>query len=68
MDDEDTPVGRVDYVLRAIRVPAGKHKIVMRFDPQSVHVTEAIAYAALALLVLLTLGYVVMGVMKSRKK
>lgn len=68
VDDEDTPVGRVDYVLRAIRVPAGKHKIVMRFDPQSVHATEAIAYAALALLVLLTLGYVVMGVMKSRKK
>ena len=68
VDDEDTPVGRVDYVLRAIRVPAGKHKIVMRFDPQSVHATEAIAYAALALLVLLTLGYVVMGVMKARKK
>ena len=68
VDDEDTPVGRVDYVLRAIRVPAGKHKIVMRFDPQSVHATEAIAYAALALLALLTLGYVVMGVMKSRKK
>lgn len=68
VDDEDTPVGRVDYVLRAIRVPAGKHKIVMRFDPQSVHATEAIAYAALALLILLTLGYVVMGAMKSRKK
>lgn len=68
VDDEDTPVGRVDYVLRAIRVPAGKHKIVMCFDPQSVHTTEAIAYAALALLILLTLGYVVMGVMKSRKK
>ena len=68
VDDEDTPVGRVDYVLRAIRVPAGKHKIVMCFDPQSVHTTEAIAYAALALLFLLTLGYVVMGVMKSRKK
>lgn len=68
VDDEDTPVGRVDYVLRAIRVPAGKHKIVMCFDPQSVHTTEAIAYAALALLALLTLGYVVMGAMKVRKK
>ena len=61
-------MGRVDYVLRAIRVPAGKHKIVMRFDPQSVHTTEAIAYAALALLTLLTLGYVVMGAVKARKK
>ena len=68
VDGEDTPVGRVDYVLRAIRVPAGKHKIEMCFDPQSVHTTEAIAYAALALLILLTLGYVVMGVIKSRKK
>ena len=68
VDGEDTPVGRVDYVLRAIRVPAGKHKIEMRFDPQSVHTTEAIAYAALALLTLLTLGYVVMGAVKARKK
>ena len=68
VDGEDTPVGRVDYVLRAIRVPAGKHKIEMCFDPQSVHTTEAIAYAALALLTLLTLGYVVMGAVKARKK
>ena len=33
-------------------VPAGKHTIEMRFDPKSLHVTEGIAYAALALMVI----------------
>ena len=33
-------------------MPAGKHTIEMRFDPKSLHVTENIAYGALALLVI----------------
>ena len=33
-------------------VPAGQHTIEMRFDPTSLHVTEGIAYGALALLVI----------------
>lgn len=51
IDGKPATLARADYVLRALYVPAGKHTIEMHFDPQSLHVTEGIAYAALALLV-----------------
>jgi hypothetical protein len=50
IDGQSAEIGRADYVLRAMNVPAGKHEIVMTFDPQTVHTTETIAYIALALL------------------
>lgn len=59
VDGVDTPIGRADYVLRAIRVAPGKHEVVMKFDPQSVHTTETIAFASLGvlgLILLLSLG------------
>lgn len=52
IDGKPAGLGRADYVLRALYIPAGKHTVEMRFDPQSLHVTEGIAYGALALLVI----------------
>lgn len=52
IDGQPSQLGRADYILRTMYVPAGKHTIEMRFDPKSLHVTEGIAYGALILLVL----------------
>ena len=52
IDGEPVELARADYVLRTLYVPAGHHTIQMTFDPQSIHVTEAIAYAAMCLLLL----------------
>ena len=52
IDGKNAELGRADYILRALYIPAGKHTIEMRFDPQSLHVTEGIAYGAMALLLL----------------
>jgi len=50
VDGKEAPIGRVDYILRAMDMPAGKHTVVFTFDPKSLHVTETIAFCALALL------------------
>lgn len=52
IDGNAVQMARADYVLRTLRLPAGRHTIAMTFDPQSIHTTETIAYIALALLAL----------------
>jgi len=51
IDGQPVEVARVNYVLRALRVPAGRHEIVFSFRPTSVSTTEGIAYVAFALLI-----------------
>ena len=50
LDGKSLPIGRVDYILRGIIVPAGHHKLVMEFRPASVKVTETISYIAIVIL------------------
>lgn len=50
VDGEEVAHGRANYILRAMNVPAGKHEVKFVFDPQSLHITEAIAFGALGLL------------------
>ena len=48
IDGKEAPIGRVDYVLRALRLPAGDHTVVFTFDPQEVHTTDNVAKASIA--------------------
>lgn len=52
IDGNPADLGRVNYVLRALRVPAGKHQVAMWFDPESVHTTSAIAYGSVTVIYL----------------
>lgn len=64
IDGQPAELARADYILRTMHVPAGQHTIEMRFDPTSLHVTEGIAYGALALLVI---GIIVAVLITKRK-
>ena len=64
IDGQPAELARADYILRTMYVPAGQPTIEMRFDPTSLHVTEGIAYGALALLVI---GIIVAVLIAKRK-
>ncbi|MCD8310556.1 MAG: YfhO family protein [Prevotellaceae bacterium] len=67
IDGKQAQIGRADYVLRAMYIPKGKHTVEMRFDPKSLHVTECIAYIALALLLMGAVAAIVLGVRRNGK-
>ncbi len=55
VDGQPVEMGRVNYILRAINVKPGKHKVVLTFKPATVTTTETIAYIGYSLLVVILL-------------
>ncbi len=66
VDGKAVEVGRVNYILRAINVAPGQHKIEMDFKPISIDVTESIAYGAYFCLFLAVLLIIWMEVKKRK--
>jgi Bacterial membrane protein YfhO. len=52
IDGEPAEMLRANYTLRALRVPEGKHTIEFRFAPQSIRVTDTIAYISLIIILM----------------
>ena len=67
VDGQEVAVGRVNYVLRAINVKPGHHKVVLDFHPKSIQTTETIAYTAFAIMMLLIVFAIVVFVRKRRQ-
>ena len=53
IDGSPAQIGRVNYMLRAIRIPAGKHELVLTYDPKSLHATVATADTSIIIIYLL---------------
>lgn len=56
VDGKPAEMGRVDYVLRALRLSPGNHDIVFHFDPQSMRVTNALGVTAVIIIYLICLA------------
>jgi len=67
VDGKLTPHLGVNYVLRAMVLPAGKHEVVFKFEPEAYYKGEKIAMAGSILLFLFIIGSVFMQ-MKQNKE
>ena len=68
VDGTEVEIGRVNYVLRALRLTPGSHQVVLSFFPKTIDNTETIAYVAMALLFLFAIGLCVMPLVRRKKK
>ena len=56
IDGTEVPIARVNYLLRAVALPAGSHTVTMTFAPASIRTSSGVAYACVTLIYLLTLA------------
>jgi len=61
IDGQPTPYCRVDYALRGMQVPAGKHTITFRFEPRSYYMGIKLSISSYIVMLLLLTGSVVMN-------
>jgi hypothetical protein len=67
IDDKSADMLRADYVLRALRIPAGKHTIKFSFEPVSVAVGSKIDLVSSLLLVALIAGAIFVQTKKEKR-
>ena len=67
VDGQSVELGRVDYVLRALRIEGGHHEVVLSFFPTSVTTTETIAFIALGLLAVAIIALLVFSLLRRKK-
>lgn len=67
IDGKPAELARVNYLLRALPVEGGDHRVEMTFDPDSLHATGAVAYACVTIIYLLVIGALAYAYMRKEK-
>lgn len=68
IDDKPVDHFRVNYVLRALNIPAGDHKIVFKFHPTTLYKADKVSYALIILMYVITAGCIGFGIYKATNK
>jgi hypothetical protein len=68
VDGKETPIVRANYVLRALRLPAGPHEIVFKFHPQKFYTGNTVAGITSFLLIAILISSIVMWFKKEKKE
>lgn len=67
IDGQKTDYIKVDYVLRGMSIPAGKHTIEFRFEPESYKTANTLMLIASLLTFALLIAAIVFEILKGRK-
>lgn len=66
IDGKETPIFKVNYLLRAIEVPDGDHKVELSFDIPQYHTLNKVALVACIILVLGLIAAIYVGYKKKK--
>lgn len=59
IDGKETPIIRVNYALRGLKIPAGKHEIIFKFEPATFFLGRKIsAISSVLLLIGVAIGFI----------
>lgn len=67
IDGKESKIDKVDYTLRGMDIPKGKHTIEFKFEPQVVKTGSTIALISFIIMVLVIIGGVYLDTKKDRK-
>ena len=65
IDGKEVPIAKVDYFLRGLKLPKGKHKIVFTFDLPAYHTAGTLAATSSILVII---GLIVVIILDRKKK
>ncbi|TCI90311.1 YfhO family protein [Tenacibaculum sp. M341] len=66
IDGKLTPYYQVDYVLRGMEVPAGKHTIEFKFEPQVIQQASIISLVFFVLMIIIPIGWFIFNKKKTQ--
>ena len=66
IDGKPEPHFRVNYALRGMVIPGGRHEITFRFEPEVIRIGSQISLAGTAVLALLLLGGIGLSIFRKR--
>jgi hypothetical protein len=62
------PFVKTNYVLRGLMIPAGKHEIVMKFEPQSILLGRKVGAIASSIIILLVIFFGYQSIQNKKKE
>jgi hypothetical protein len=68
IDGKEVEIAKVDYLLRGLKLPKGKHTIVFTFDLPAYHTAGTLAATSSIIIILGLVGLIVMDRKKKNKK